>query len=298
MILFKGCRVYAPEFLGEKDVLVAGGRIEALADRLQPAGGCATEIVDGEIPAPAARPDRLPRAHRRRRRRGRAGHAHSGNAPAGHAGRRDHHRHRLPGHRRPDPFGGLRADEGQGAAPGRGFGLDLHRRLPGADPHPCSATSGKDIAMIEEVIGVGEIAIADHRSSSPSLDELIRLAKLARVGGMIGGKAGIVNIHLGDAPEPFAMLYAAVEKSELQFSPVPAHPLQPHPLRFRGGQAVRPKRIRRPDRQFLPVLSRRGDQAVRLPAGNCWRRECRRSISRSLRTAAARCPLSTKKATC
>jgi len=83
---------------------------------------------------------------------------------------------------------------------------------------------GKDIALIEEVIGVGEIAIADHRSSSPSLDELIRLAKLARVAGMIGGKAGIVNIHLGDAPEPFALLYGAVEKSELQFSQfLPTH---------------------------------------------------------------------------
>ncbi len=83
---------------------------------------------------------------------------------------------------------------------------------------------GKDIAMIEEIIGVGEIAIADHRSSSPTLDELIRLGKLARVGGMIGGKGGIVNIHLGDAPEPFAMLYAAVEKSELRFSQfLPTH---------------------------------------------------------------------------
>jgi len=35
---------------------------------------------------------------------------------------------------------------------------------------------------------------------------------------------GSVNIFLGDAPEPFAMLYAAVEKSELQFSQfLPTH---------------------------------------------------------------------------
>ncbi len=84
--------------------------------------------------------------------------------------------------------------------------------------------------MIEEVIGVGEIAIADHRSSSPSVGELIRLAKLARVGGMIGGKAGIVNIHLGDAPEPFSLLYAAVDAERAAVLPVPAHPLQPHAL--------------------------------------------------------------------
>ncbi|MCK7509021.1 MAG: hypothetical protein MZV70_36635 [Desulfobacterales bacterium] len=47
----------------------------------------------------------------------------------------------------------------------------------------------KDIAMIEEVIGVGEIALSDHRSSCPTTDELIRLVEHARVGGMLGGKA-------------------------------------------------------------------------------------------------------------
>jgi beta-aspartyl-dipeptidase (metallo-type) len=80
----------------------------------------------------------------------------------------------------------------------------------------------KDIAMIDEVIGVGEIALSDHRSSHPSTDELIQLTSQARVGGMLGGKAGIVNIHIGDAKNPFQPLYDAVEKSELllkQFFP-------------------------------------------------------------------------------
>ena len=48
------------------------------------------------------------------------------------------------------------------------------------------------------VIGVGEIAISDHRSSQPSYEEFVRLAADARVGGMLSGKAGILNIHLGD----------------------------------------------------------------------------------------------------
>lgn len=52
----------------------------------------------------------------------------------------------------------------------------------------------RDIALIEEVIGVGEVAVSDHRSSVPSLEELTRIAAHARVAGMIGGKAGIVNI--------------------------------------------------------------------------------------------------------
>jgi beta-aspartyl-dipeptidase (metallo-type) len=76
----------------------------------------------------------------------------------------------------------------------------------------------KDIALIEEIIGIGEIALSDHRSSCPTTNELIRLVEHARVGGMLGGKAGIANIHLGDARNPFQPIYDAVEKSELKLT--------------------------------------------------------------------------------
>jgi len=83
---------------------------------------------------------------------------------------------------------------------------------------------GKDVAMIDEIIGVGEIAISDHRSSTPTVNELIRLTEHARVGGMLGGKAGIVNIHMGDARNPFKPLYEAVENSELKLTQfLPTH---------------------------------------------------------------------------
>jgi beta-aspartyl-dipeptidase (metallo-type) len=82
----------------------------------------------------------------------------------------------------------------------------------------------RDIALIEEVIGVGEIALSDHRSSCPSTLELIRLTEHARVGGMLGGKAGIVNIHLGDAKNPFNPIVEAVSQSELRFKQfLPTH---------------------------------------------------------------------------
>jgi beta-aspartyl-dipeptidase (metallo-type) len=77
---------------------------------------------------------------------------------------------------------------------------------------------GRDIALIEEIIGIGEIALSDHRSSCPTTDELIRLVEHARVGGMLGGKAGIANIHMGDAKNPFQPIYAAIEKSELKLT--------------------------------------------------------------------------------
>lgn len=75
----------------------------------------------------------------------------------------------------------------------------------------------RDLALIDEVIGAGEIALSDHRSSWPTTAELIRLAEEARVGGMLGGKAGIVNIHMGDAQNPFQPINDAVLQSELNY---------------------------------------------------------------------------------
>jgi len=71
-------------------------------------------------------------------------------------------------------------------------------------PPTITGSIGRDISLIEEIIGVGEIAISDHRSSVPSTDELIRLAEHARVAGMLGSKAGVVNLHLGDAKKSFS----------------------------------------------------------------------------------------------
>lgn len=76
---------------------------------------------------------------------------------------------------------------------------------------------GRDLALIEEVIGVGEIALSDHRSSCPTTNELIKIAEEARVGGMLGGKAGIVNIHMGDAKNPYKPIEDAVAQSELKY---------------------------------------------------------------------------------
>lgn len=83
---------------------------------------------------------------------------------------------------------------------------------------------GKDIALIEEIIGAGEIAISDHRSSCPTCAELTRLASHARVGGMLGGKAGIVNVHMGDAQNPFQPIHDVVKNSELKYKTfLPTH---------------------------------------------------------------------------
>jgi len=55
-----------------------------------------------------------------------------------------------------------------------------------------------DILFIDEVIGIGETAISDRRSSRPSLPELARIAGQAYTGGMLAGKAGVLHFHVGE----------------------------------------------------------------------------------------------------
>ena len=80
----------------------------------------------------------------------------------------------------------------------------------------------KDIALLPKVIGVGEIAISDHRSSQPTFEELARVAAEARVGGMIGGKAGLVHFHVGGGRRMLDPLFRLVKETEIpigQFLP-------------------------------------------------------------------------------
>ena len=72
-----------------------------------------------------------------------------------------------------------------------------------------------DLVFIEAMLGVGEIAISDHRSSQPTLDELLRLASAAHVAGLITNKAGVLHLHLGDGPRGLELVRQALAVSEL-----------------------------------------------------------------------------------
>jgi len=90
---------------------------------------------------------------------------------------------------------------------------------------PCRTLLGSitdDLILIDKFIGVGEIAISDHRSSQPTFTELRKVAAEARVGGMLAGKAGIVSVHVGAGASLLDPLHRAVAGSELtirQFYP-------------------------------------------------------------------------------
>lgn len=212
LTLFKKAEVYAPEKLGRKDILVGSGKILAIADNIESPIGIECEVIsaDGLFAVPGFID------------------AHVHIAGAGGEG--------GPATRTPEIQLSMLVEAGVTTVIGC-LGTDGMTRsvesvlmkakalrsegvsswiYTGSYQYPPTTITGevgRDIALIDEVIGVGEIALSDHRSSWPNTDELLRLVEHARVGGMLGGKAGIVNIHLGDQHNPFQPMYDVIERS-------------------------------------------------------------------------------------
>jgi beta-aspartyl-dipeptidase (metallo-type) len=55
-----------------------------------------------------------------------------------------------------------------------------------------------DMMFIDEVIGAGEVAIADQRGLCPQAPELAKLVLDTHVGGLLSGKAGVTHFHVGE----------------------------------------------------------------------------------------------------
>lgn len=88
-----------------------------------------------------------------------------------------------------------------------------------------------DIILIDKVIGIGEIAISDHRSSHPIKQDLLTLVSEARVGGILSGKAGILHLHIGDGKNKLKYLFEIIEDGEIPPAQmVPTHVNRNHDL--------------------------------------------------------------------
>ena len=93
-----------------------------------------------------------------------------------------------------------------------------------APVHTLTGSVMKDVMLLDKVIGAGEIAISDHRSSQPTFEEFVRIVSDVRVGGMLAGKAGIVNIHLGDSPRLMDLIWRTVRETEIPYTQfLPTH---------------------------------------------------------------------------
>ncbi|MDA8222803.1 beta-aspartyl-peptidase [Desulfosporosinus sp.] len=98
-------------------------------------------------------------------------------------------------------------------------------------------TLEQDLVLISKVIGAGEIAISDHRSAQPQISELEHLAAEARVGGMLGGKAGVVHVHLGEGKQGLQPIWEILEKTDIPITQfIPTHINRTHTLLEQGIQ--------------------------------------------------------------
>lgn len=212
--LLRNAQVYAPEPLGVRDLLVAGGRVAWIGEGadLPPALGATERDLEGRRVIPG-----LVDCHV---------HLTGGGGEAGHGTS-------VP----PLPIerfttGGVTSVVGllgtddairtPGSVVAAAHGLRAHGlsawcwtggyHLP---PATVTGTVRGDIALLDPVIGVGEVALSDHRSSQPTFEELARIGAEAHVGGLMTGKAGMVHLHLGDGARGLELVRRALEETEL-----------------------------------------------------------------------------------
>ncbi|MFQ5895847.1 MAG: beta-aspartyl-peptidase, partial [Nitrospinota bacterium] len=214
--LLRGADLYAPQPLGQRDVLVCGEKVVAVAGdlgRFAPLGD--VEVVDlrGKILVPGLIDNHV--------------HLLGGGGAGG------------PWTRGPEIF--LSELVGCGITTAVGIlGVDgLTRHLSsllakaraltaeglsaflwsGAYQYPPPTLCGGaqwDLLYIPEVVGTGEIAIADERGTQPTASEIARLAAETALGARMAGKAGPVCIHVGEGREGLDPLLAACEHAEVR----------------------------------------------------------------------------------
>lgn len=82
-------------------------------------------------------------------------------------------------------------------------------------PSTLTGSVRSDIVNIDCIIGLGELAISDHRSSQPTFDELARLASEVHVAGLLSKKAGVLHLHLGDGSRGLELVRRLLAETEL-----------------------------------------------------------------------------------
>ena len=211
MLLIKGAEVYSPEYLGKKDVLIAGEKIERIGEDLPEYEGC--QVIDGtgRIVAPGFI-DR---------------HVHI----TGGGGEGSFHT-QAPQVQLSDLIrGGVTTVVGLLGTDGisrstenlvakakalKEEGISAYCCC-GAYGHPGPTITGsisRDIMFVDEIIGL-KLAVSDHRAPNITVDELIRLGSDVRTAGMLSGKAGFVCLHMGGDDRALSPVFEALERTSI-----------------------------------------------------------------------------------
>ncbi|MHA7879825.1 MAG: beta-aspartyl-peptidase [Saccharospirillum sp.] len=217
LTLIRGATVLAPDNLGKQDVLIAGNRLIAVERDIQLDSTLAVEVIDAnDHYLTPGLVDSLT-------------HITGGGGEGGY-------------HTRTPAMGFSDAIVGGVTTVTGVLGTDaISRTLPdllakaagleaeglsvvchtGSYQVPVRTLTGsvqQDIMLIERFVGVGEVAIADHRGSQPSWRELARIGSEARVGGLLSNKAGIVSVHVGEGKDRLNRLFEVAEHSNIPLS--------------------------------------------------------------------------------
>ena len=223
--IIRNAKVYQPEYAGVKDILILGDRIAAVGEHLRADFGGSLEVQEINGEGMAAVPGFI-----------------------------DSHEHIMGGGgeggfhtRTPEASLGDLIRNGITTVVGcigtDGVGRDMTALLAKAHAlenegittyaytgsyqvpvHTLTDSLMKDIMMLDKVIGVGEVAVSDHRSSQPSFEEFARIAADARVAGMLSGKAGGVNVPLGDSERRLDLIRRVIHETEIPASQfLPTH---------------------------------------------------------------------------
>jgi len=211
MLLIKGADVYAPEHLGKKDVLLAGGKIEKIGENLPEYEGC--QVIDGT--GKVVTPGIIDR------------HVHL----TGGGGEGSFHTQAPPVQLSRLIEGGVTTVVGVLGTDGISRSVEnLLAKVKslkeegisaycccGAYGYPSPTVTGsisKDIMFIDEILGL-KLAISDHRAPNISVDELIRLGSDVRTAAMLSGKAGFVCLHMGGDKKCLGPVFEALENTSI-----------------------------------------------------------------------------------
>lgn len=224
IMIIKNAEVYAPEYLGKKDVLIAGGEIEAIAESIE------VPETWGDI--------KIIEAHGKKLLPGFIdSHVHicGGGGEGG-------YKTRTPEIQLSQIIeGGVTTVVG--CLGTDGVCRDMRSLLAKAKAleeegittyvytgsyripvKTLMENIQEDILLVDKIIGVGEIAISDHRSSHVTFEEFIKVITDARVAGMLSGKAGVVNVHLGDGKLELSYLDRLEMETEIPLTQlIPTH---------------------------------------------------------------------------
>ena len=227
--LLQGAHLYAPEDRGICDVLVANGKIIAVASNIPSdiVPNCTVVDLSGQILCPGFIDQHV--------------HLIGGGGEAG------------PTTRTPEVALSRLTEAGVTSVVGL-LGTDSISRHPesllaktralneegisawmltGAYSLPSPTITGsidRDVALIDKVIGV-KCAVSDHRSSAPDTSALANMAAQSRVGGLLGRKPGISVFHMGDSPRMLEPLYQILDCCDVPITKLlPTHVNRAEPL--------------------------------------------------------------------